>query len=190
LVESKGASQKFYILIAVVGVVVVGGILLSGDGSGLNIFGNGQSGAVVTQQGQTESQQETETETGANEDQGTQITTTETVDVEVIAPAEHTVEMTSSGFSPNAITISKGDTVTFVNADGGSYWPASAIHPTHTVYPGSNINKCATDERSKIFDACENIKQGESWSFTFNEVGEWNYHDHNNPSRTGTIVVQ
>ena len=68
-------------------------------------------------------------------------------------------------------------------------WPASAIHPTHKVYPGSGIEKCGTEDADTIFDACKAIHPGESYSFTFDEVGEWKYHNHLQPSNSGTITV-
>jgi plastocyanin len=100
------------------------------------------------------------------------------------------IEMTSSGFSPKTLNISKGDTVTWINKDTTPHWPASAMHPTHTVYPGSNIEKCGTSEQGNIFDACRGLAQGESYSFTFNEVGSWGYHDHLNSNLFGKIVVK
>ncbi len=103
---------------------------------------------------------------------------------------EKIVEITSGGFSPTPLTISAGDTVTFVNKDAEPHWPASAMHPTHTVYPGSNIEKCGTPEESRIFDACRGLASGESWSFTFNEKGTWNYHDHLNAKLFGKVIVQ
>ncbi|GIU68236.1 MAG: hypothetical protein KatS3mg001_086 [Candidatus Pacearchaeota archaeon] len=104
--------------------------------------------------------------------------------------AKNVVEITPSGFSPSVLTIKKGERVTWINKAGRESWPASAIHPTHRVYPGSDINKCGTSEESLIFDACRGIPPGESWSFTFNEVGSWKYHDHLQASVTGTIVVE
>ena len=95
----------------------------------------------------------------------------------------------SNGFSPATITVKKGTTVTFSNESGKDFWPASALHPTHTVYPGSSVEKCGTIDASKIFDACAGIKSGSSWSFVFNEVGSWKYHDHLSASRFGTVVV-
>jgi hypothetical protein len=52
------------------------------------------------------------------------------------------------------------------------------------------LKKCGTPEQNKIFDACRGVKQGESWSFVFNEVGKWYYHDHLNPFWKGEIVVK
>ncbi len=94
------------------------------------------------------------------------------------------VEITSSGFSPNTLTIKTGETVTFVNKDSRPHWPASAVHPTHTVYP--ETGGCIGSK----FDACKGLAQGETFSFKFNQKGTWNYHDHLNPSLTGTIIVQ
>ena len=101
----------------------------------------------------------------------------------------HDIEITSSGFSPKTLEINAGDTVTWTNKDSRKHWPASAIHPTHTVYPGSSISKCGTSAESEIFDACNGLSAGESYSFTFNEKGTWKYHDHLDTSRTGTMIV-
>jgi plastocyanin len=100
----------------------------------------------------------------------------------------HIVEMSSTGFSPGVLKIKAGDTVIFKQIDGSKTWPASDFHPTHTIYPGSDIRKCGSGD--KIFDSCRGLKEGESWSFTFNEKGSWNYHDHLNPKNVGTIVVE
>ena len=103
---------------------------------------------------------------------------------------EKTVEMTSGGFSPSALTVSVGDTVTFVNKGTEEHWPASARHPTHKVYPGSDIEKCGTSEESITFDACREIAPGESYKFTFYEKGTWAYHDHLNTGLFGKIIVE
>lgn len=98
------------------------------------------------------------------------------------------VEITDSGYVPSQLTIKKGSTVTWTNNSEAPNWPASAQHPTHTVYPGSGIEKCGTDEENEIFDSC-GMELGESWSFTFNEAGEWGYHEHNEVKTFGKIIV-
>ena len=100
------------------------------------------------------------------------------------------IEITGSGFSPQTLTIKKGETVTWINKDTEGHWPASAMHPTHTVYPGSNIEKCRTAEEESIFDACRELAPEESYSFTFNEIGSWGYHDHLNANLFGKIIVE
>lgn len=97
---------------------------------------------------------------------------------------ENIVEITAAGFSPNTLTIKQGDKVTFVNRDTAKHWPASDIHPTHTLYP--ETGGCIGSK----FDACKGLAQGESYSFVFNIKGNWGYHDHLNPGLKGTIVVQ
>lgn len=86
-----------------------------------------------------------------------------------------TVSMTADNFEPERITIPVGTTVTFVNKDKVARWPASNLHPTHTLYPE--------------FDPKEPVGVGKSWSFKFDKVGSWKYHDHLSPYITGTITV-
>ncbi|MEK6834736.1 MAG: hypothetical protein AABX61_00550 [Nanoarchaeota archaeon] len=106
-------------------------------------------------------------------------------------PPANTIEFTNGGLNPSDLIINQGDKITWLNKDdsGTEYWPASAMHPTHTVYPGSDIKKCGTSEEKNIFDLCRGLKQGESFSFTFNEKGIWGYHDHLNPKLHGKITV-
>lgn len=85
------------------------------------------------------------------------------------------VEIKNRRFFPSELKIKKGDTVMWTNSDSSPAWPASAVHPTHQVYPG--------------FDALKGLSKGESYSFTFDKVGSWKYHDHLNPSTTGVVVV-
>jgi len=102
------------------------------------------------------------------------------------------ITYTDEGFAPATLTAKKGDKVTWKNNSSIQIWPATAVHPTHTVYPGSGIEKCGTPDELMIFDACRNIAPGSSYSFTFNEVGTWNYHDHLNISlgKFGSVVVE
>lgn len=99
------------------------------------------------------------------------------------------VSFTDQGFNPKAVSIKKGDSVLFVNEAESDTWPASAMHPTHTVYPNSDIKKCGTSEAAGMFDACRGLKTGETWAFQFNEIGKWNYHDHLNAKQFGSIEV-
>lgn len=92
-----------------------------------------------------------------------------------VAQQETTITITEDGYSPLNIVVAEGTTVTFMNESGPARWPASDIHPTHEIYPE--------------FDPKEEIPAGGSWSFTFDKMGEWGYHDHLTPSITGTITV-
>ncbi len=95
-----------------------------------------------------------------------------------------TIEITSLGFSPNSIEINAGDTISFANKDANPHWPASAMHPTHAAYP--EPGGCIGSK----FDACKALSQGETFEFTFNQKGTWEYHDHLNPTLSGTIIVK
>jgi len=88
-----------------------------------------------------------------------------------------------NGFSPADFQVPKGTEIEFVNNSQTPFWPASAVHPTHNVYPtkGGCIGS--------TFDACKAILPGETWSFVFDISGLWKYHDHLNPSHQGNIVV-
>ena len=86
-----------------------------------------------------------------------------------------TVTASSEGFSPASVTVKKGEAVVFANESDAEVWVASAFHQTHDVYPE--------------FDELEGMSKGESWSFTFDKVGAWKYHNHLNPTQFGEVVV-
>lgn len=54
-------------------------------------------------------------------------------------------------------------------------WVASDPHPTHTGLSG--------------FDSGRGYGEGENYSFTFNEPGNWGFHNHLNSGDTGKIIV-
>ena len=79
------------------------------------------------------------------------------------------------GFAPERLEIEVGETVAFVNASGGDFWPASNIHPTHEIL--------------HEFDSLGPVPSGQAWEFVFDEAGQWQYHDHLNPSEGGVIIA-
>jgi len=83
---------------------------------------------------------------------------------------------TDSGFSPKSINIKVGDTVMFRNDSSRGMWVASAPHPVHTDYPA--------------FDAKKVFGKGEAYSFTFDKVGNWKFHNHMNPLDFGSVTVE
>lgn len=96
---------------------------------------------------------------------------------------------TYSGYMPKTIIIKKGEIVTWKNESDVSMWTASAGHPTHKAYPGTNIALCNVLRPTTMFDSCAGIASGQFWSFKFDNVGTWGYHNHSNPSHSGTIIV-
>lgn len=116
--------------------------------------------------------------------------TTESTDGARLLPQENVVIYTNAGYSPSPIKVKIGETIIFKNNGSQPMWTASAVHPTHMAYPGSDIKKCGTSEANKIFDACAGIPSGESWSFKFDNAGEWKYHNHLNTGHYGAIIVE
>lgn len=105
-------------------------------------------------------------------------------------PASATITYTDNGFSPANLMIAQGTKVIFMNSASDAFWPASNVHPTHSLYDGTTLQQHCADPTATTFDACGPIAPGSSWSFTFTKTGTWTYHNHLNPSEGGTITVQ
>lgn len=102
----------------------------------------------------------------------------------------NTVTYLDDGYRPLELRVKIGATVFFQNGSINPVRTASAQHPTHQVYPGSDIAKCGSPLAVVIFDSCRGYAPGESWSFIFNEAGTWKYHNHLNATHFGTIIVE
>ena len=85
------------------------------------------------------------------------------------------VTQTEDGFKPSYIVVQKGSTITFSNQRDTFFWPASDIHPSHSIYSD--------------FDPRRGLEPEEEWSFTFTKEGVWRFHDHLVPTFTGEIYV-
>lgn len=110
-----------------------------------------------------------------------QPTTTETTVVEENnsqpeQPAENVVadtdevEIENMAFVPANITVKKGTKVTWTNKDDVG----------HTV---------TSDNDSQVVFDSPLLTKGQSFSFTFNEVGTFNYHCQPHPQMTGSVTV-
>ena len=88
---------------------------------------------------------------------------------------KHEIVRTAAGFEPALLTIPVGTTVTFTTDRDEQFWPASDVHPNHLVY--------------RDFDPRRPLQPGESWSFTFDKVGDWRLHDHLESRASGMIRV-
>lgn len=106
-------------------------------------------------------------------------TTPPSTNSEATAPATEVsktaVTLTADGFSPATLTIKAGDKVTWVNKSGTSATVNSDPHPTHTDYSPLNLGT---------------FPDGGTLSLTFDKPGIYKYHNHLNPSQSGTITVQ
>lgn len=93
----------------------------------------------------------------------------------VVKEDKNAVQISSSGFLPKSITIKVGETVTWMNSDSINHTVNSAVHPTHLVYPPLNLGT---------------VKPGAKVSLEFSKAGTYQYHDHLNPSLTGSVTVK
>ena len=88
---------------------------------------------------------------------------------------EYVLTMTDEGFSPREITIYVGQVIVFKTEKTKPFWPASNFHPSHSIFAELDPKRPITTD--------------ESWSFTFNKIGEYRFHDHLFPSAQGVIYV-
>ena len=79
------------------------------------------------------------------------------------------------GFSPRTLTVLRGSTVRFTNISTRGMWVASGMHPTHQLLPG--------------FDQLSAAAKNGTYSYAFDNVGTWQYHNHVNPTDVATIIV-
>lgn len=87
-----------------------------------------------------------------------------------------TIFLTDDGFVPKSVSAHVGSRISFLNKGSDPGWPASDFHPTHMLYPE--------------FDARRPIRPGDFWGFKAEEVGKWEFHDHLDPHKKGTLVIK
>lgn len=132
----------------------------------------------------------TENETGAEMMEGESTDDNTASTSETMMAESAVVTYTNDGFSPSNVVINVGDTVTFMNESDHEMWVASATHPSHEAYSQTTLSDHCPDETGTAFDQCEGVDTGESWSFMFDQAGDWKYHNHLESSATGSITVQ
>lgn len=100
-----------------------------------------------------------------------------------------TVVYNGDSFSPAKVSINKGDTVTFINQNGGRMWVGADEHPSHMEYDQTDKNThCAAGYPGpKPFDQCA---ASDSYSFTFTKSGTFDYHNHSAAQLGGTVTVK
>jgi plastocyanin len=85
------------------------------------------------------------------------------------------VKLTNNGFEPNSITTRVGDKVIWTNSTTSDATVNSDSHPIHDLYPFLNLG---------------NFPPGKTVRVILREQGKFMYHNHLNPSQTGTIIVK
>ena len=91
------------------------------------------------------------------------------------ATAAATITFTGDMFTPSVTTVKAGSTVQVTNKSSLPLQFDSDPHPTHTDEPELNIDE---------------VSPGQSKTFKVTKTGHWGFHDHLNPSITGTLDVE
>ncbi len=86
-----------------------------------------------------------------------------------------TITYSKDGFSPTTLTVKNGSQVTIKNDSSGLLQFDSDPHPVHTDDPELNVGT---------------ISPGQSKTVTVTTTGSHGYHNHLNPSDTGTLIVE
>lgn len=172
-------------------IVIVAILVLGAGGFWYMTMGPGMPQSPATVNVNTSSNNTTNTNNSGQTSTTTEGGTTTTginagVTVGSNTPLAATVTLTDNGFTPQHITIKKGGTVTWVNESDGNMWVGSAMHPTHTAYDGTTLSEHCDDVTGTSFDQCKN---SDRYSFTFDKVGKWNYHNHSASSQFGSVTV-
>lgn len=97
------------------------------------------------------------------------------------------VEYTGDGFDPARLRVEAGTAVRWEDRSNGSMWVASDDHPTHAGYDNTSRTEHCSNGSSSSFDSCQ---VRETYNFTFDESGEYDYHNHDQPAHNGTVVVE
>ncbi len=95
------------------------------------------------------------------------------------APPTVTITITAAGVDPKNVTVARGGTVVFMNADSVAHFPASNPHPVHTDCPDINVGSLAPGQSGP--------------TQALNTVRTCGFHDHNNPQNDalkGSITIQ
>ena len=108
--------------------------------------------------------------------------------VNIAFSATVSVTIDSAGnFSPSSVTIDAGDTVAWTNNKDSNVRVASDNHSGSEAVQHLNYldPKCPI---SGCWDST--LSSGGTYSFNFKIPGTWDYHDHLQPGKKGTIIVR
>lgn len=98
------------------------------------------------------------------------IQTNTNINTNVAQPTMVNINISNFSFNPSTITIKKGSIVTWVNQDSAP----------HRIASGSG---------SPANFSSNNLNKGNTYQFTFNQTGTFNYYCAVHPSMTAKIIV-
>lgn len=85
------------------------------------------------------------------------------------------VSIKATGFSPQTLQVKKGTQVIWLNLDARPHQIMTDPHPLH-----NSLSQ---------FQQNSPLKQGDTFSFTFDKTGTFTYHDETNPLKVKGIVI-
>lgn len=165
-------KQAVYGAIALIALIIIGGVVYMQSQNSTE-----EATTETTQTQQTESVDNTAPEAITPVDDTSTDNGQFSDESDVMGEATvHEITFSGTAYSPAQLTIKNGDIVVFKNNSTKDFWPASAMHPDHLIYPE--------------FDADKGIAPGGNFQFKFTKTGAWGFHDHLTPSAFGKITVE
>ncbi len=116
-----------------------------------------------------------DTDQSTNKTAQTNQSTTSSTPTENPPAAGATITYTDNGFTPGTLTVKSGTEIKIVNSSSSSIQFSSDPHPEHTDAPELNQDSLAPG-------ASQTIKAG--------NPGTYGVHNHEDPTKTMTIIVQ
>lgn len=92
-----------------------------------------------------------------------------------LAPVVAQITITKDGFIPAALSVEKGTKIVWTNTDSVQHQIQANPHPTGDSLPGL---------KSKV------LNSNQTYEYTADTTGSFNYHDHLNPTANGTLEVR
>lgn len=85
------------------------------------------------------------------------------------------IQITDNGFSPATLKVAAGTTVRWVNKTTSPHQVGSNPYPDRTALPGLYSGEPLAPEAS--------------YEYTFEQAGNWGYHDSTKPTMNGMVIV-
>ena len=149
-------SKVWWVLLVVVVIIIL-----------IAMFARGGDSTPVTPSGDTVSEGTTDTTPTPSD--------TSASKPEMTAEGYYVIRYTASGFSPASLTVTKGDSVRFIN-DGND---AMSIAPADTV-----------NQPYATFDQTKSIGKGGTYNYTFTSAGSYTYYNLNNKTHVGVVTAK
>lgn len=163
--------KQALIAVLVIAVLAVGGFALARNSSNSNNESNNSSvTAVPTRNNSSSRDSATATPTVNGDEDPEQTGGTGSGETSTAS-----LTYGDNGFSQSTVTVKSGSKITITNSSDKVIQPSSGPHPEHTDNSELNFG---------------DIEPGQSKSVTVSQTGRWSLHDHDDPTKKTSIIVQ